>query len=208
MDILSKLKEAKEQSKKRNFVQSWDLSINLKNIDLKRPENRLNTDFQLPEGSGRDAKVCVIADSLAPEAEKIADFVVKKQEIAGIASDKKKLKELVNSYDFFFGEITLMAEIGRHFGPVMGPRGKMARPIPPKAKVEPFVKMAGKTVRVIVKENPVIHVLVGKENMEDERVARNIEAILNFVQEKLPKGKDNVKSAYIKLTMGKAVKVL
>jgi large subunit ribosomal protein L1 len=207
MDVLKTLKEAKEKSRKRNFVQSWDLSVNLKGIDLKKPENRLNFDFQLPEGSGRDVKVCVIADTLVPEAEKIADFLIKKQDIAGIAANKKKMKEIVNNYDFFFGEISLMADIGRYFGPVMGPRGKMARPIPPKVKIEPLIQASKKTVRIILKENPVIHIFVGKENMEDEKISKNIEAVINFLQEKLPKGKDNLKSVYIKLTMGKAIRI-
>jgi len=207
MDILEKLKEVRKNSKKRKFIQTWDLSVNLKNIDLKKPENRFTVDFQLPEGTGRDAKVCIIADTLIPKAEKIADFVIPKKDITQLASNKKKLKKIVNTYDFFFAEVTLMADIGRYFGPVMGPRGKMPKPIPPNANIESMLNTTKKTVRIILKENPVIHVVVGKENMPDEKVAKNIEAVLNFLKDKLPKGKENLKSVYVKLTMSKAVKI-
>jgi large subunit ribosomal protein L1 len=209
MDVLKALQEAKKESRKRKFVQSWDLSVNLKNIDLKRPENRLNMDFQLPEGRGSELKVCVIADSLENEAGKAgADFVIKKQEITGIGADKKRLKEIANTYDLFLGEMALMADVGRHLGTVLGPRGKMARPIPLKANLEVLVRTAKKTSRIVLKENPVIHLTVGKEDMEDEKVARNVESVVNLLQEKMPKGKENIKSVYIKLTMGKAVKVM
>ena len=69
-DMLKKLKEAGESSKPRKFRQSWDLTINVKGLDLKKPENRFRFDFMLPEGRGKPLKVCVIADSLAAEARK------------------------------------------------------------------------------------------------------------------------------------------
>lgn len=206
--VLLKIKEAKEKSKPRKFTQSWDLSINLKGLNLKKPENRFNTQLLLPGGRGKDVKVAVIADSLASEAQKAgADLIIRKSEITSLAKDKKKLKRIVNEYDWFFGEIGLMADIGKQLGTVLGPRGKMPKPIPPKAKIEPLVKSAKNSIRIAVKETPVIHVVVGTEKLDDQQVANNVEAAYSLIKDKLPKGKNNIKSVLLKLTMGKPVKL-
>jgi large subunit ribosomal protein L1 len=201
------IKEAKKQARKRKFVQTVDLLINVKNIDLKKPENRFNSEFYLPNGRGKAVKTVVIADSIAVEAKKHADLVIRKEEINELAGDKKKMKRIANEYDWFFAEVTLMAQIGKVLGTVLGPRGKIPKPIPPKAAVEPFIVRAKNTVRVALKENPVIHVIVGNESMDDGKLAENVQAVMNFVTEKLPKGRNNIRSAYVKLTMGPPVKI-
>lgn len=207
MKILEKIKEAKEKSKQRKFTQTWDFSINLKGLDLKKPENRFNFEFILPEGRGRDLKVAFIVDNLESEAKKHADFVITKAEVAGLIKNKKKLKKIANEYDWFFGEASLMPLIGKSFGVIFGPRGKIPKPIPPKVNVEPFVQRAKKSIRIFVKDSPVVHVAVGTDKMSEESIAKNIEAVYDAVRDKLPKGNANIRSMYVKLTMGKSVKI-
>ncbi|MFH1364165.1 MAG: 50S ribosomal protein L1 [Candidatus Aenigmatarchaeota archaeon] len=207
MKTLEAIKKVKEQSKERKFKQTWDISIGLKGLDLRKPENRLNTEFVLPEGRGKEQKVVVIADSIAKEAENHADKVVTKEELESIISDKKKIKKLADSYDRFLCEASLMAQVGKHLGAILGPRGKVPKPMPPRANPEPFIKMAKRTIRISLRDNPVIHISVGTEDMEDEKVVKNIDAVLNFIKEKLPKGQTNIKSAYLKLTMSKPVRL-
>ena len=60
---LQAVKKALEKSKKRNFVETVDISINLKDIDLSVPKNRIQDDVILPHGRGRAIKVCVIGGS-------------------------------------------------------------------------------------------------------------------------------------------------
>ena len=206
-EFLERVKEAKGKAKPRKFTQSWDFSVNLKGLDLKKPENRINTEISLPEGRGKSLKVAVIADSLVSEARKAADLVITKEEIDGLARNRKSLKKIANEYDRFLGEASLMPLIGKQFGMVLGQKGKMPKPIPPKAKIEPFIEAARRTARISLKESPVIHVSIGTESMEEDKVAANMEAVFNFLKERLPKGKNNIKSAYIKLSMGPAVKV-
>jgi len=205
--LLEKLKRAREDSKKRKFNQTWDFSINLKGVDLKKPEHRFAIDFVLPEGRGKDSKIVIFADASINEAKKSADLVITRDDIPSYAKDKKKLKELANDYDWFFGEISLMANIGKSFGAILGTRGKMPKPIPPKAPIKPFVERAKRSTRIAVKSSPVIHIVVGSEDMTDEQIAKNIQAVFNTIKEKLPKGVNSMKSAYIKLTMGKPMKL-
>ena len=206
MALIDAIKKAKEQAKPRKFKQSVDLIINLKNVDLKKPENRFNSEFFLPGGLGKDMKIAAIVDSLAPEAKGLVDLVIRKEEIEKLASKKKELKNIANNYDWFLGEATLMAQIGKSLGTVLGPRGKIPKPVPPKVKLEPFVGRAKNTVRVVLRDTPVVQVSIGVEDMENDKLAANAEAIYNFVRDKLPKGKNNIRSTMVKLTMGKPVK--
>ena len=197
---------ARSRAKPRKFTQSWDLCINLKGLNLKKPENRFNLDFALPEGRGKDMKVALFADSLASKA-KEANLVIKKSEIDTLAKNKKKLKKIIREHDWFFGEATLMVQIGKTLGAVLAPRGKMPRPIPPNIDPNPLMLAAKKNVRVQVKESPVLHIPIGSERMDDQQIAKNLDAVFNFVKEKLPRGGTNIKSLYVKLTMGPAIKV-
>jgi large subunit ribosomal protein L1 len=207
MSLIEQVKKAKTQSKKRKFKQTVDLIVNLKGLDLKKPENRFNSEFFLPHGRGKAVKVAVIVDSLAADAKGHADYIIRKEDIPILASKKKELKRIARSYDWFLGEVTLMADIGKQLGIILGPRGKMPKPVPPKVKIEPFIERARNTVRVALRESPVIQTCVGSEDMSDEHIAANAEAVFNFRKEKLPKGRNNVRSAMVKLTMGKPVKI-
>lgn len=205
-DILGKVKEARG-GRARKFLQTWDLVINLKGLDLKKPESRLTTEFQLPDGRGKDIKVAVIADSLAPKAAEVADLVIRKEEIDGLSKDPKRLKKIIDENHWFFGEMSLMPLIGKTLGQAMGPKGKVPKPLPPNANIKAFVDGARKTIRIRVTTTPVLHIPVGTDKMSDEQVTNNVNAVINFVKDKLPKGKNNVRSAYIKLTMGPAIKL-
>ena len=206
-EFLKEIKEAKEKSKKRKFSQTWDLIINLKGIDLKKPENKLNLDFMLPEGLGKESKYLFIVDTLLPEAKKTGGLVIVKSDLETLSKDKKKLKKYADEYDLWFCEAPLMPLVGKTLGIVLGPRGKMPRPIPPKGSLQPYVEMTKRAVKIRIKDSPTIHVAVGKEGMKEEQIMKNVVAVMNFVKEKLPKGKMNIKNAYIKLTMGPPIKL-
>jgi len=204
MEILEALKKAREESKKRNFKQTWDLIINLRGIDFTKPENRFTGSVILPYGKGKKAKVCVIADTTVNVAKKLGVKVITKDELSKMT--KKDAKKLAKEYDYFLGETTLMAQIGKILGPVLGPRGKMPKPFPHTANLEALVKAGEKTFNLNVK-TPVIQGAVGTEDMKDEEIEENIKAVLSFVEGKLPKGRQQIDSIVVKLTMGKPVKV-
>ncbi|MEM5871640.1 MAG: 50S ribosomal protein L1 [Candidatus Aenigmatarchaeota archaeon] len=206
-EFLNEIKEAKEKAKKRNFVQTWDLIVNLKGIDLKKPENKLNLEFILPEGRGKESKYVFIVDMLLPEAKKTDGLVIVKDDLEKLKDNKKKLKKLAEEYDWWFCEAPLMPLVGKTLGVVLGPRGKMPKPIPPKGNLQPFIEMTKKIVRIRLRDSPVIHVPVGTEKMTEEQIMKNVIAVMNFLKEKLPKGKVNIKNAYIKLTMGPPIKL-
>lgn len=206
-DTISKaVGEALEKSTKRKFSQSVDLAINLKDLDMNKPENRLNEEVILPKGRGKERIVAVVAESeMAHSSKDVADKIISKEELEEMAKDKKAAKKVANSVDFFIAQTDLMTTIGRFLGPVLGPRGKMPKPIPANVPVGPLVERLKKTVRVKTKEKPILHVVVGTEGMSNEDLTENIEAVFGLLERKLEKGHNNIKNAYIKTTMGPSV---
>jgi large subunit ribosomal protein L1 len=206
-DISKALSEVKEKDGKRKFLQSIDLVVNL-NLDMEKPENRLNEELLLPNGRGKKVKIGVIAEGeLAHQAKKPADRVITKDELTELAKDKKAAKKLVNNIEFFIAQADMMPLVGKHLGSILGPRGKMPKPVPVNAPIVPVVERLRKTIRLRTKDNPLLHAVVGTEEMEDKALVQNVEAVMQHLERKLEKGYSDIKSAYLKTTMGKAVKL-
>ena len=207
-NIVSAVKEAIEKSKDRKFLESVDLAINLKDVDLSIPRNRINEEVILPNGRGKEIKVGVFASGeTALKAKECADIVIPPEEIDKLAEDKRKARKLANQYDFFLAEVPLMARIGKSLGIILGPRGKMPKPIPPGGDPCPMVRNLKKTVRMRSRDKRTFHVPVGTKNMEIEKIAENIEEVLKRLEHKLERGYQNIESVYVKTTMGPAVRI-
>ena len=194
-DALKYLRE----SKKRKFAQSIDLIVNLKNIDLKKPENKFSKEVLLPHGRGKEISVGVISDRIAG--------AVTKRDLEEFETDKKKLRTFMKKYDFLIAEASLMPFVGKVLGKYLAPKGRMPKLLPPGRSHEAAIEELKKSVRIRVRDSPVIHVLAGSENMSDAQLKENIEKIMEEVQKTLPKGQNQIKDISIKMTMGKPVKV-
>lgn len=186
---------------KRNFVQSVDLIISLKGIDLKKTENKFSEDIALPHGRGRDASVAVFSDNLSD----VGCDVMTSGDIQRIAGDRREAKNLGKNTDFFLSEAPLMPLIGKSLGQVLAPKGKMPKVI--SGDVKKLVEGYKKSVRIAVKNSPVIQCFVGKEDIETRNIVENVEAVLKFLETRLPRGRQNIGKVLIKLTMSKPVKV-
>jgi large subunit ribosomal protein L1 len=203
------VKKALEHSPKRNFKQTVDLSINLKDVDLSIPKNRIQEDIILPHGRGKPVKVCVIGSGeMLLKARDVADRVVSVEELGTIADDKKQAKKMANEYEYFIAEAPLMPTIGKRLGIVLGPRGKMPKPIPPGADPKLMIDNLRKSVSVRSRDKMTFHTAVGTTDMTPEDIADNIELIFKRLGQKLEKGTMNIRSAFVKTTMGPSEKVI
>ncbi|RMF56021.1 50S ribosomal protein L1 [Candidatus Woesearchaeota archaeon] len=212
-DVTKALKKAKELSKKRNFNQSIELIVNLKGLNLKNPEQQVETFAHLHFDTGKKKKVCAFAGpELAPEAKKVCDKVITQQEFESIAKDKRAVKKLAREFDFFIAQANIMAQVASSFGRFLGPKGKMPNPkagcvVPPKANLKPLYDNLQKTVKLTAKTQQLIQCIVGSEAIDDEKTVDNIMAVYNHLIHQLPNEENNVKSVFIKLTMGPSVQV-
>jgi len=207
--VVKALEEARKQSERRGFKQSIDLILNLKDIDLKKPENRINELVEFPTSPGGKASICVIATGdLALRAKEAgADGVVGKEELDALSKDKKAAKKLEKRFDFFIAEAQLMPSVGKSIGPVLGPRGKMPTPVPPTAPIDAMMERYRKMSRVMVRSQLNSQIRVGTEEMSDEQIAENVQAVMAKLEGKLEKGSRNIRSVLVKTTMGAPIKV-
>jgi large subunit ribosomal protein L1 len=136
-----------------------------------------------------------------------ADRVIERAELEALAGKKRDLRKMANDYDFFIAEAPLMPLVGRTLGPVLGPRGKMPIPVPPTADIAALIEKHRKTIVLRLRNQPILQCRVGMENMKDEELTDNIQAILRILEGKLKKGMKNIKLAYLKMAMGEPVKV-
>jgi large subunit ribosomal protein L1 len=186
--------------------------INLKDLDLKKPEQQVDFYVTLQHSNGRKVRVCALAGpELKDEATKACDTTILVEDF-DIYKDKKKAKKLAKEHDYFIAQANIMPQVATTFGRVLGPRGKMPNPkagcvVPPKAALKPLVERLQRTVRVQAKKDPVIHLLAGKEDMDESEVADNITFLMSQVQTHLPAEANNIKNAMVKLSMGKPVKL-
>jgi len=207
--ILDAVKEAKGKSGQKKFNQTVDLILNIQEIDMKAPEGKIQEVVELPHATGKPNKVCVIASGeLALKARRAnADSVIERAELEGLAGKKKELRKLAGEYDVFISEAPLMPIVGRILGPVLGPRGKMPVPVPPTADIASLIAKHRKTIVVRMRNQPIIQCSVGTENMNEEELFDNIQAVLRVLEGKLKRGLKNVKLAYVKTSMGAPVKI-
>jgi large subunit ribosomal protein L1 len=204
------VQKAIEESKKleRKFKQSVDVVINLKNIDMNEAKNRIDDEIMLPHGRGAEAKLAIFASGdLALKSKDHVDLLIKPEEIEELAKDKKKFKKLADEYDFFIAEAPLMPTIGKTLGIILGPRGKMPKPVPPTIDISGVAKNLRNTVKVRSKTSKTIQATVGQEEMKTEHIAENIDAIMKRLEGKLERGKLNIGSVYVKTTMGPPMRI-
>jgi len=207
--LLTAIKELKSKSKERKFIQSVDLILDIKELDMKAPEGRLQEIVELPHLTGKPNKICVFATGeLAFKAkESSADIVIEKTDLEGLLGKKKDLRKLANTYDVFITEAPLMASVGRTFGPVLGPRGKLPIPVPPNVNIQEAIEKHRRTVRLRMRNQPIIQCQIGTEDMKDEDLVDNILAVLRVLDGKLKRGLKNIKYLFIKTSMGTPVKI-
>jgi large subunit ribosomal protein L1 len=191
------------------FEQSFDVAVNFrkKELDVTKPENRINQELVLPNPLIPPSKVCAFGDGEFAEkaTEAGAERVISKDDIPKIGEEKRERKALAKSYDFFIAAVDSMPLIGRYLGQTLGSRGKMPRPFPPQADLSAIVNQYHRTVRIRMRNTPTFHVKVGHIKMSDREIADNIVAVLNFVQSK--GFSERVGNVVVKTTMGPAIEV-
>jgi large subunit ribosomal protein L1 len=63
-------------------------------------------------------------------------------------------------------------------------------------------------MRLRSRDRLTFHMAVGSRDMDVREIAENVEAVTAKLEQTLKDGKQNLKSVYVKTTMGPAVKVI
>lgn len=206
--ITQAIKDALEHAPERKFVESVDITFTIRDVDLKNPNNRIKEEIRLPSGRGKELKIAMFAaGEAATKAKDAGIHVFTPQEIEEFGGQKGKAKKMANSFDFFLSEVPHMGLIGRYLGVVLGPRGKMPRPVPPT--LDPAVIAAGLKSTVVVKsgDRMTFHAAIGTAKQSHEELTANAMEIYNRVISKLERGIGNIRSLFIKTSMGPAQRI-
>ncbi len=194
----------------RKFVQSYDLVINLKNLEIKQTPLDFFVTLHYPKSKG--IKIAAFVDQeLVEQAGKFCDLTIREADFSRYA-DKKVQRKLAEDHDYFIAQANLMPKIAAAFGKVLGTRGKMPNPklgcvVPPNANLQPLTEKLKKTVRLVAKKGMNLQCIVGKQDMPDEQVIDNVLTVYQTTLKQLPNEMQNVKNVVLKFTMGKPVKV-
>lgn len=207
--IVDALKKAKEQAPERKFTESVDMTINLKNIDMSQPKNRIDETILLPNGNGRKVKIAVLGagDIVTQAKDSGVELIMGPEEIERLGGAPREARKIASEHQFFLADTAVMSLVGRWLGPRLGPRGRMPQPIPAGMDIRPVVERLRKSVKVRTKDKMSFSLKVGTTAMSDDEVAENIDVVLKRILAKLEMGEFQVRSVYLKTTMGPSVKV-
>jgi large subunit ribosomal protein L1 len=210
--VLQALEGLKKSQEKRKFTQSVDLIVALKDLDFKKTEQQVDFFVTLHHDTGKKKKICAfVGPELIDESKQACDQTITVDEFSKYT--KQKAKKLAQEYDFFIAQATVMTKVAAAFGRYLGVRGKMPNPkagcvVPPKgAALKALNERLQKTIKVSARKIPIIQLRIGTESMNTEHVADNIVYVYDQLIHHLPGERNNIKAVYVKLTMGKPVKL-
>lgn len=190
------------QGKKRNFVETIELQIALKNYDPAR-DKRFSGQMKLPVPPKSKLKVCMLGNAVHVEAAgKIGMDAMSEDDLKKLNKNKKLVKKLAAKYDFFLASSNLIKKIPRLLGPGLNRAGKFPTVIANSESIEAKVAELGSTIKFQMKKVLCINVAVANVAMSEEQIQHNILISSNFLVSLLKKQWQNIKVLYIKSTMG------
>ncbi len=192
---------------KRNFTETIELQVGLKNYDPQR-DKRFAGSVRLPNTPKPRMTVCILGDEVHCDQAKAlgVDFRTA-DDLKKLNKDKKLVKKLAKSYDFFLASEAIIKLIPRLLGPGLNKAGKFPAPIAHSDNLAEKIEEAKATLKFQLKKVLCLGAAVGHVGMTEDEIVANVMMSINFLVSLLKKNWQNVKSLYIKSSMGKPVRV-
>ena len=193
-----------KSAKFTNFDESVDLAINL-GVDPRHADQNIRLTTSLPNGTGKDIKVLVVAQGPKEQEAKDAgaDYVGK--------DFLEKLKSGWDDVDKIVATPDMMPELGK-LGKVLGPKGLM--PNPKSGTVTSDIAGSVKDLKsgkieLRVEKNGIVHVQCGKSSFDQNALEENVKTVYDTIMKAKPA---SVKGTYFKkmtisTTMGPGIKI-
>lgn len=198
------VKILKDNSKVK-FNESLDCAIRL-GVDPRHADQMLRGTVSLPNGTGKEVKVLVIA-----KGNKVQEALDAGADYAGFEDYLEKIKEGWTDMDVIVASPDTMSELGK-LGKILGPKGLM--PNPKSGTVTPDVAQAVKEVKggkidFRVDKTGIVHTSLGKMNFENDKLVENVRTFINTIIKMKPASAKGqyVKSLFLSSTMGPGVKI-
>lgn len=194
--------DRKVKGKKRNFLETVELQIALKNYDPSK-DKRFNGTVVLNYAPRPSYKVCVLGNELHyTQAKELGLDTLNVDDLKKMNKNKKLVKVMANSYDAFVASSTLIRNIPRLLGPGLNRAGKFPTPIQPTDDLANRVDVTKRSIKFQMKKVLCLNVAIGNVGMPAEQIQSNLVQSVNFLVSLLKKNWQNVRILIIKSTMG------
>ena len=173
------------------FDQSVECVMHL-GIDPKQADQLVRGSISLPHGIGKQKKVIAFCEDSDAEAARSAGAIE-----AGCDELVKKITDGWMDFDVAIASPKVMSRVGK-LGRVLGPQGKMPSPKNGTVTAEVVKAVAEFAAGKVEYRNDAggnIHVVVGKQSFDKEKLLDNVEAFVSHIKKVKPTAS---KGTYIK----------
>lgn len=187
------------------FVESLDCAIRL-GVDPRHADQMIRGTVSLPNGTGKNVKVLVIA-----KESKVQEALDAGADFAGFEEFLEKIKAGWAAVDVVIATPDSMSELGK-LGRILGPKGLM--PNPKSGTVTNDVANAVKEVKAgkiefRVDKTGIVHTTLGKLDFELDKLIENAKAFIATILKLKPSAAKGqyVKSLFLSSSMGPGLKI-
>lgn len=195
------------QGKKRNFTETIEAQFTLKNYDPVR-DKRFSGTFKLPKIPRPGQKVCVLGNAAhCEQADRIGVDHRSVEDLKKLNKNKKLVKKLAKSYDFFMASDNMIKQIPRLLGPGLTKAGKFPTLLAGGDDMQEKIDEQKATIKFQMKKVMCLNVAVGNVQMTEKEIIVNTQLAANFLASLLKKQWQNIGQIYIKTSMGPSIQV-
>ncbi|CEJ89253.1 Putative Ribosomal protein [[Torrubiella] hemipterigena] len=198
---VTELLEYSNETKKRNFLETVELQIGLKNYDSQR-DKRFSGTIKLPSVPRPNMSICILGDQHDLDRAKHGGVdAMSADDLKKLNKNKKLVKKLAQKYDAFIASEALIKQIPRLLGPGLSKAGKFPTPVSHNDDLSGKIVDIKSTIKFQLKKVLCMGVAVGNVEMTPEQLVANIMLAINYLVSLLKKGWQNVGSLTIKASM-------
>ena len=184
---IRQLVEESSGEKKRNFVETVELQIGLKNYDPQR-DKRFSGTIKLPHLPRPRMSICILADALDIDRAKLIELeYMSVDDLKKLNKNKKLVKKLAKKYDAFLASDALIKQIPRLLGPGLSKAGKFPTPISHNEDLGNKVNEVKSTIKFQLKKVLCLGVAVGHVELTEDQLVANTMLAVNFLVSLLKK---------------------
>ncbi|KAA8911975.1 hypothetical protein TRICI_003661 [Trichomonascus ciferrii] len=190
------------EAKKRNFLETIELQVGLKNYDPQR-DKRFSGTVKLPHVPRPNMTICVFGDAVDVDRAKGCGVdAMSVEDLKKLNKNKKLIKKLAKKYNAFVASEALIKQVPRLLGPQLSKAGKFPTPVSHSEDLSLKITEVKSTIKFQLKKVLCLAVAVGNVEMEEDQIVSQIMLACNFLVSLLKKNWQNVGSLVIKSTMG------
>lgn len=204
---VQKLLEFSTETKKRNFLETIELQVGLKNYDPQR-DKRFSGTLKLPQVPRPNMTICIFGDAFdVDRAKSVGVDAMSVEDLKKLNKNKKLIKKLAKKYNSFIASEVLIKQVPRLLGPQLSKAGKFPTPVSHNDDLYSKVTDVKSTIKFQLKKVLCLAVAVGHVEMEEDVIVNQIMMAANFLVSLLKKNWQNVGSLVIKSTMGPSFRI-